>query len=127
MPTHITPSGGLISAAFIESIRGPGARQRGVEPESFALPWSAAPASPAAMEETIATAWKLLLDRWDAVRVPAGCGPSFRYSAPRRLNVKTALESEHVVSTSNLVNTKSPRSLYLLSRTEAASVPTARK
>jgi hypothetical protein len=37
-PTHITTSGGLISAAFIENIRGPVSRQRGTEPESFALP-----------------------------------------------------------------------------------------
>jgi hypothetical protein len=27
-PTHITTSGGLISAAFIENIREPGSRQR---------------------------------------------------------------------------------------------------
>jgi hypothetical protein len=27
-PTHITTSGGLISAAFIENIRKPGSRQR---------------------------------------------------------------------------------------------------
>jgi hypothetical protein len=33
-----TTSGGLISAAFIEHIRGPVSRQRGTEPESFALP-----------------------------------------------------------------------------------------
>jgi len=37
MSTHITTSGGLISAAFIENIREPGSRQRGVEPTSFAL------------------------------------------------------------------------------------------
>jgi len=36
--TRITTSGGLISAAFIENIRELGARQRGIEPESFALP-----------------------------------------------------------------------------------------
>ncbi len=35
--THITTSGGLISAAFIESIREPGSRQRGVETVCFAL------------------------------------------------------------------------------------------
>jgi hypothetical protein len=66
--THITTSGGLISAAFIENIRELGTRQRGIEPESFALPWSPAPKSPAALEETIATAWELLKERWDAVR-----------------------------------------------------------
>lgn len=67
--THVTTSGGLISAAFIENIRELGARQRGIEPESFALPWQDAPKSPAALEETIATAWELLKERWDAVRV----------------------------------------------------------
>jgi len=67
MTSHITTSGGLISAAFIENIRGPVSRQRGVEPESFALPWAAPPKTPAALEETIATAWELLLERWDAV------------------------------------------------------------
>jgi len=66
--THITTSGGLISAAFIENIREPGSRQRGVAPASFALPWSPAPKRPAALEETVATAWELLLERWDAVR-----------------------------------------------------------
>ncbi|NLE99982.1 MAG: SAM-dependent DNA methyltransferase, partial [Anaerolineales bacterium] len=65
--THITSSGGLISAAFIESIREPGSRQRGIEPASFALPWAQAPKHAAALEETIATAWELLLERWDAV------------------------------------------------------------
>ncbi|MCP4535873.1 MAG: N-6 DNA methylase [Chloroflexi bacterium] len=67
-PTHITTSGGLISAAFIENVREPGSRQRGVKPVSFALPWADAPKSPAVLEETIATAWELLLERWDAVR-----------------------------------------------------------
>ena len=63
-PTHITTSGGLISAAFIDNIREPSSRQRGVEPASFALgsaalttrPWAEAPKSPAALKETIATA-----------------------------------------------------------------------
>ena len=66
--THITTSGGLISAAFVENIRELGTRQRGIEPESFDLPWSAAPKNPAGLEETIAAAWELLLERWDAVR-----------------------------------------------------------
>ena len=61
--THISTSGGLISAAFVENVREPGSRQIGVEPESFDLPWSPAPQNPAAMEETIATAWELLLER----------------------------------------------------------------
>ena len=67
-PTHVTTSGGLISAAFIENVREPGSRQRGVEPASFALPWSSAPKNPSALEETIAAVWELLLERWDAVR-----------------------------------------------------------
>jgi len=66
--THITTSGGLISAAFIENVREPGSRQRGVEPVSFTLPWAEPQKSPAALEETIATAWELLLERWDAIR-----------------------------------------------------------
>ena len=66
--THITTSGGLISAAFIENIRAPASRQRGAEPASFALPWAEPPRTPAELEETIATAWELLLERWDAVR-----------------------------------------------------------
>jgi len=65
--THITTSGGLISTAFIENIRELGTRQRGIEPESFALPWNPAPKSPRALEETIATAWELLKERWDTV------------------------------------------------------------
>ena len=75
--THITTSGGLISAAFIENVRQPGSRQRGVEPESFALPWAVPPKTPAALEETIATAWELLLERWDAVRADL-CTPETR-------------------------------------------------
>ena len=65
--THITTSGGLISAAFIENVREVGSRQRGIDPVSFGLPWTEAPKHPAALEETIATAWELLLERWDAV------------------------------------------------------------
>lgn len=65
--TDITTSGGLISTAFIENIRELGTRQRGIEPKSFALPSSPAPKSPRALEETIATAWELLKERWDTV------------------------------------------------------------
>ena len=66
--THITASGGLISTAFVENIHELGARQRGIEPESFDLPWAEAPKNPSGLEETIAAAWELLLERWDAVR-----------------------------------------------------------
>ncbi len=77
--THITPSGGLPSAAFVENIRELGTRQRGTEPESFALratggsprsgaEWErAAPKNAAALENDIATAWELLCERWDAI------------------------------------------------------------
>lgn len=65
--THITTSGGLISTAFAYNIRELGTRQRGIEPESFALPWNPAPKSPAALEADIAAAWELLKERWDAV------------------------------------------------------------
>jgi len=81
-PTHITTSGGLISAAFIENVREPGSRQRGVKPTSFALPWTKAPKNPAALEETIATAWELLLKRWDAVRNDL-CAPASRITHGR--------------------------------------------
>lgn len=66
-PTTITTSGGLLTAAFIEAIREPGARLRGLEPECFAH-GSDAPRTPAEVESAIAAAWELLLERWDAVR-----------------------------------------------------------
>jgi hypothetical protein len=58
--THITTSGGLVSAAFIGAIREPDSRQREVEPASLAVGcrasalWAEAPKNPAALEETIA-------------------------------------------------------------------------
>jgi len=63
--THVTTSGGLIAAAFIENIRQPG-----VEPESFALgsvglttgPWSNPPKSPGDLEDDVAAAWELLIE-----------------------------------------------------------------
>jgi hypothetical protein len=73
-PTHIATSGGLISAAFIENVREPGSWQRGVETASFALPWAEPPKSPVALEGEIATAWELLLERWDAVRADPSAG-----------------------------------------------------
>ena len=66
--SHITTSGGLMSAAFIESIRTPSIQRAGVEPESFSLPWREAPKGAAALEEQLATAWELLREQWDAVR-----------------------------------------------------------
>lgn len=66
-PTTITTSGGLLTAAFIEAIREPGTRLRGLEPEFFAHGGDA-PRTPAEVESAIAAAWELLLERWDAVR-----------------------------------------------------------
>jgi hypothetical protein len=63
--THITTSGGLITAAFIENIRELDTRQRGTEPESFRV--SRPVRSRAALEDDIAAAWELALERWDAI------------------------------------------------------------
>ena len=52
-----------------------GSRQSGGELESFALPWRPAPQNRAAMEETIATAWGLLLER-------IGQGRAAKYHIP---------------------------------------------
>ena len=60
-PSHIITSGGLISAAFIESVRGLSTRQRGVEPESFALPWAEAP--------TALPRWTIGRTRWRETRI----------------------------------------------------------
>ncbi len=65
--SYITTSGGLISQAFIENIRGPESKQRGMEPERFELPWATHPKTSAKLEEHIAVAWDLLLERWDAI------------------------------------------------------------
>ena len=46
--THITTSGGLMSAAFIESIHTASIQRAGVERESFSLPWREAPKGAAA-------------------------------------------------------------------------------
>ncbi len=73
-PTAITTSGGLLTAAFIEALREPGARLRGLEPETFARGAAntsrahSAPRTPADLEADIAAAWELLVERWDAVR-----------------------------------------------------------
>jgi hypothetical protein len=65
--THITTSGGLISAAFVESVRELNARRAGLEPDSFALPWQEPPRTPATLEDEIATAWELLREQWDTL------------------------------------------------------------
>jgi len=66
MPTHITLSGGLLTHHLIEAIRQPEFRHPAVEPASFALPGQKAP-SPRELEDTIAAAWELLCERWDAI------------------------------------------------------------
>lgn len=66
--THITTSGGLLSSTFIENVRELRTRQPGTGPETFALPWRDAPNTPDDLEDDIATAWELLLERWDAIR-----------------------------------------------------------
>jgi hypothetical protein len=66
--THISTSGGLLSTAFMENIRQARTNQRGTQPDTFALPWAAAPASPAGrLEAKIAETWETLLERWDAI------------------------------------------------------------
>jgi len=65
--THITTSGGLISAAFIENIRELDTRQPGTEPESFAMPGRPPTPSPGALEDEIGAAYELMLERWDAI------------------------------------------------------------
>jgi hypothetical protein len=65
--THITTSGGLISAAFIDTIRELDTRQPDTEPESFAMPGRPPTPSPAALEDDVTAAWELMLERWDAI------------------------------------------------------------
>ncbi|MFW6115920.1 MAG: Eco57I restriction-modification methylase domain-containing protein, partial [Chloroflexota bacterium] len=65
--THITSSGGLISAAFIQNIRELDSHQPGTEPESFSMPGRPPTPSRAALEDDIAAAWELMLERWDAI------------------------------------------------------------
>ena len=52
--THITTSGGLISAAFIDNIRELETQQPGTEPESFAMPGTPPTPSRGALEDDIA-------------------------------------------------------------------------
>jgi hypothetical protein len=65
--THITTSGGLISAAFIDNIRELDTRQPGTEPQSFAMPGRPPTPSPGALEDDIGAAYELILERWDAI------------------------------------------------------------
>lgn len=65
--THITTSGGLISAAFIEQIREADAQMRGLAPDTFAWPGRPPVRSRADVEARIAAAWERTLERWDAI------------------------------------------------------------
>lgn len=71
-PTTITVSGGLITAHFIEAMRGPAFGHPGVKPESFALPGKPAPRSPAELEGQIAAAFELLVEQWDGIHAEIG-------------------------------------------------------
>jgi hypothetical protein len=72
---HISTSGGLISAAFIENIRQAQTNQRGAQPDTYGISWQDAPTlrqaqdkkSPAVLEARIAETWEALLERWDAI------------------------------------------------------------
>jgi hypothetical protein len=76
-PTHITVSGGLITAHFIEAMRAPAFGHPGVKPESFALPGKGLPSklgprSPAELEGQIAAAFELLVEQWDGIQAEIG-------------------------------------------------------
>jgi hypothetical protein len=71
-PTHITVSGGLITAHFIEAMRGPAFGHPDVKPESFGLPGKPAPRSPAGLEGQIAAAFELLEEQWDGIHAEIG-------------------------------------------------------
>ncbi len=66
-PTTITVSGGLITAHFIEAMRGPAFGHPGVKPESFGLPGEPGPRTPAELEGQIAAAFELLVEQWDGI------------------------------------------------------------
>jgi len=66
MPTHITTSGGLITAHFIEALCQPEFSHAGVKPHSFALPGQPPP-KPAELSGAMAAAYELLVERWDAI------------------------------------------------------------
>lgn len=71
-PTHITVSGGLITAHFIEAMRAPAFGHPGAKPESFGLPGKPAPRTPAELEGQIAAAFELLVEQWDGIHAEIG-------------------------------------------------------
>jgi len=66
--SHITTSGGLLTEAFIDSMRTPNTDRPHTEPAAFEVPWTDAPKTAHALEEDIAAAWELLQERWDSIR-----------------------------------------------------------
>ena len=63
---HISLSGGLFTHHFIEAVQQAGFSHPAAEPEAFALPDQGAP-SPKELENSVASAWELLVERWDSV------------------------------------------------------------
>ncbi|NBB84822.1 MAG: restriction endonuclease, partial [Bacteroidetes bacterium] len=66
--SHISTSGGLLTDAFTTSIRELDTNLPATNAPSFALPWDAGPSRSSDLEDTIATTYELLLERWDAIQ-----------------------------------------------------------
>jgi len=66
--SHITTSGGLLTEAFIDSMRTPTTDRPHTGPGSFEVPWAEMPSTTHALEDQIAAAWELLQERWDSIR-----------------------------------------------------------
>ena len=67
--SHITTSGGLLTQHFIEQIREAETSQTHTGPSAFRVPWAETPKTTNDLEDTIAVAWELLLERWDTIRM----------------------------------------------------------
>ncbi len=65
--SYIRTSGGLLTQAFINTLREPSTSRPHTEPASFGLPWANAPTTDRKLEDDIAGAWELLKERWDAL------------------------------------------------------------
>jgi type I restriction-modification system DNA methylase subunit len=65
--SHITTSGGLLTQAFIDSIRESSTDRPHTEPAAFGVPWESAPATDKKLEDDVAGAWELLKERWDSI------------------------------------------------------------
>ncbi len=66
--SHITTSGGLLTEAFIESMRTRDTDRPHTGPGSFEVPWAETPNTNRELEDEIAAAWDLLQERWDSIR-----------------------------------------------------------